>query len=217
MKDIAIYGAGGLGREIYCMIDLVNKGKDKEEQFQFIGFFDDGIENGKPVSHFGSVLGGMEELNAWDKPLSLVIAIGDPRSRYSVSSRIKNPNINFPNLIHPSFTVADLETFKIGKGNVITGDCSATVNVIIGDFNLFNGYIVMGHDVTIGNHNVFMPAIHISGEIVIGNQNKFGVGSILIQQLKIGNGVTIGAGAVLFTKPKDGGTYIGNPAKLFKF
>jgi sugar O-acyltransferase (sialic acid O-acetyltransferase NeuD family) len=217
MRDLAIYGAGGLGRELFCMIDAVNKSLLVDDKYHFIGFFDDGKTAGTEISHFGKVLGGMDAVNAWEKPLCVVIAVGSPASRFAISSRIVNDLVEFPNFIHPSFYVSDPETFVIGKGNVIVSHCTATVNITIGDFNLFNGSVSMGHDDVIGNCNVIMPSTRISGEVKMGDRNLIGVGSIIIQQIKIGTGVTLGAGAVLMTKPKDNSTYIGNPAKIFRF
>ena len=75
----------------------------------------------------------------------------------------------------------------------------------------------MGHDAVIGNYNIIMPDIRISGEVRIEECNFLGVGSIILQQIKVGKNVHLGAGAVLMTKPKDGCTYLGNPAKLFKY
>ena len=62
-----------------------------------------------------------------------------------------------------------------------------------------------------------MPDIRVSGEATIGNGNLIGIGSIILQQIRVGDNIHIGAGAVLMTKPKDGCTYIGNPARLLKF
>ena len=214
MKDIAIFGAGGLGRETTILIENINKaGGD----WHFVGYFDDGKEKGMQISHFGKVLGGVAEINAWPSELALVIGIGNPRSVIGVVNRITNSQIYFPNLIAPTATVADPETFSIGVGNIIGGGCWISTNVKIGSYNLFNGDTVMGHDVTIGDFNTIMPDIRISGEVSIGNENLIGVGSIILQQIKIGNGVHLGAGAVLMTKPKDYNTYLGNPAKLFKY
>lgn len=214
MKDIAIFGAGGYGKEIASLINLINKNKPT---WKMIGFFDDGVEKGTQISHFGVVLGGMPELNSWEKPLDLAIAIGNPNSLRGVRERIANKNISFPNVIAPNFGISDAETFSIGEGNIIGSGCAASVDVKIGNFNIFNSDIVMGHDAQIGNYNVLMPDIRVSGEVKIGDENLIGVGSIILQQIKIGYKVHLGAGTVLMTKPKDGGTYIGNPAKLFKY
>ena len=211
MKDIAIFGAGGFGREVACLIKKIN---EKEPTWNFIGFFDDNEAlKGQPISHFGTCLGGTETLIAWKKPLAVVMAIGSSIVVKKIVEKITSPNIAFPNLIHPNFTISDPETFNLGRGNIIQSNCTATCNVTIGDFNIFNGSVVMGHDVYIGNFNTFMPAVRVSGEVKIGDYNFFGVGSIILQQIKIGNKIRLGAGSVLMTKPKEGFLYLGVPAK----
>lgn len=214
MKDIAIFGAGGFGREVACLIKRIN---DAGGDWNLIGFFDDTKETNDSVSHYGRVLGGIDALNKWLSPLSVVIAIGNPISIFEIRNKIVNELVSYPNIIDPTFHIVDPETFQIGYGNIIQGDCCVSCDVKIGNFNVLNGTVVMGHDVHVGNYNVIMPDIRISGNVLIGDKNLLGVGSIIIQKTKIGNSVHLGAGAVLMTKPKDGCTYIGNPAKLFKF
>ena len=211
MKDIAIFGAGGFGREVACLIKRIN---EKEPTWNFIGFFDDNeAMAGQAISHFGICLGGISVLNSWGKPIAVVIAIGNSAIVKKIVDKITNNRVNFPNLIHPNFMISDSETFCIGRGNIIQSNCTATCNVTIGDFNIFNGSVVLGHDVTIGNFNTFMPAVRISGEVKVGEYNFFGVGSIILQQIKISNRIRLGAGSVLMTKPKEGCLYLGVPAK----
>ena len=62
-----------------------------------------------------------------------------------------------------------------------------------------------------------MPSVHLSGAVEVGNCNMLGVDSVVLQKIKIGDNITLGAGSVLMTKPKDGFTYIGVPAKKFSF
>ena len=210
MKKIAIYGAGGFGREVACLLNKIN---EVDPTWELVGFFDDGIEMGSDVSHFGKVLGGINELNSWPSELSIAITIGTPHIVQTLVSKIINPNIQFPNIIAPTVYFADSETFKIGKGNIIQKHCSFSCDVSIGDFNVMDGADVFGHDDVVGSFNTFMPAMRISGEVTIGNCNFFGVGSIILQQIKIGNNIRLGAGSVLMRKPKDGCLYMGNPAK----
>ena len=214
MKDIAIFGAGGLSKEVASLIGRINK--KEGDKWSIIGFFDDNPNlKGKGVSHYGKVLGGVEELNAWKTPLDVTIAIGSPNAIRIVRERLTNCLLSFPNIISPDFKMADSQCFSIGEGNIIQGGCWASNDVIIGNYNLLNGDIVMGHDAQIGNYNVLMPDIRVSGEVIIGECNLIGVGSIILQQIKVGKNVHLGAGAILMTKPKDGHTYIGNPAKVF--
>lgn len=215
MKDIAIFGAGGFGREVACLIKRIN---EKELTWNLIGFFDDNQElKGKMISHYAPCLGGIDELNAYTKELAITIPIGNPQSVKKVYLSIKNDKIYFPNLIMTDFLMADVETFKIGKGNIIQGDCSVSCDVVFGNFNVLNGGIAFGHDAKVGSFNTFMPGTRISGEVQIGDENFFGLGSIVLQQIKIGNNVRLGAGSVMMTKPKDGNLYIGNPAAKFRF
>ena len=215
IRKIAIYGAGGLGREVAGGINRINRAG--EEKWELVGFFDDNISIGTQVSHFGKVLGGMDALNKLKEPMALAIAVGRPHTRKQIRDAITNPLITFPNLIAPSFRILDPQTFSIGEGNIIQDNCSVTCDVSIGNFNVFNGSNVMGHDVKIGDFNVMMPGVHLSGAAQINDYNLLGVDSVVLQRVKIGNNVTLGAGSVLMTKPKDGCTYIGVPAKKFDF
>ena len=214
MNDIAIYGAGGLGREVACL--LRNMFTTSGEQWNLIGFFDDGKEKGTMICG-KPVLGGLDELNTWPTSLSVALCFGSPGTLRTVHSRINNPMIGFPNIIMSDFRISDKETFTIGQGNIITGNCVATCNVSIGNFNLLNGSVTLAHDVNLGDFNVLMPGVRVSGEVIIGDGNELGAGAFVKQCLRIGCGVTIGPMSALLTKPKDNSLYIGNPARIFKF
>ena len=212
MKDIAIFGAGGFGREVACLIRIINESLE-DPRWNLVGFFDDGVEKGAAVSHFGTCLGGVDVLNQWTTPLDVCIAIGNGSTVEKVVSKITNPQVEFPNVIHPKVDVVDEESLKMGKGNVIQKNCTFSCDVTIGDFNVMNGSVVFGHDDMVGNYNTFMPGVRISGEVTIGDKNFFGVTSVVLQQLKIKNNVRLAAGSVLMTKPKEGMLYLGVPAK----
>ena len=214
-KEIAIYGAGGFGREVFCLINKINAAGG--EQWNVIGFFDDGLEKGTPVKHYGMVLGGIEAVNAWDRELALVVAVGSTVNMKNITSRIHNPLISFPNIIHPDVVFSDADSMMMGQGNIVQRGSAFSCDVTIGSFNVFNGGTVLGHDVRMGSCNILMPAVRISGATTVGDGNFFGIASIVLQGLKVGNGVTLGAGSVLMTKPKDGKLYMGNPAKKTEF
>ena len=217
MKDIAIYGAGGFGREVACLINVINQSKP-EPEWNLVGFFDDNPDlKGKMISHFGPCLGGMNEVNTYPYELAITIPIGNPSIVKALVEKIHNENVYYPNLIRPDLLIGDENTFAIGKGNIIQGGCSVSCDVSLGDFNVLNGSISFGHDAKVGSFNTFMPGTRISGGVTIGDNNFFGVGSIVLQLLKIGNNFRLGAGSVLMTKPKDGTLYIGNPAARFKY
>lgn len=214
MKDIAIFGAGGFGREIACLMNLINQ---KEPTWNLVGFFDDNRSLWGTKNEYGEILGGIEELNSWDKPLDVAIAIGNPSILRKISEGVSNTKVKFPNIIAPNTIFLDKNNVKLGKGNIICSSCLISCNVTIGNFNIFNGFVPVGHDTTIGNHNVVMPSVNISGGVSMGDENFLGVQSVVLQYVKIGNLVRLGANSVLMRNAKDGNLYMGNPALKVKF
>ena len=119
MKKIAIYGAGGFGRETACLINKIN---EVQPEWELIGFFDDNPSlKGTMISHYGSCLGGINELNEYPEELGVAMAIGNSEIVKQLLDNICNDHLYFPNLIHPKVTYNDFSTVKMGKGNIIQG------------------------------------------------------------------------------------------------
>ena len=212
--NIAIYGAGGFGKEVACLIRRINAaGGD----WHLIGFCDDTKPAGTQVSSYGTVLGGMELLTKASEPLAVAIAINENRAVRRIRESISNPLITFPNLIDPSLFWVARDTVKMGEGNIIQNHCMISCDVTIGSFNLINDHVVVGHDNTIGDFNGLMPGAHLSGGITIGNNNLLGAACVVLQGMTIGDGVTLGANSVLMTTPRNNSTYLGVPARKFDF
>lgn len=212
MKDIAIYGFGGFGREIACLIRKINESKPT---WNLIGYFDDGVNVGVKNS-YGEVLGGLRELNTYSTSLSIVFAIAAPLVVNKLYREIVNSNIEYPNLIAPNVFFFDESTITMGKGNIITFGNRFSCNIKLGDFNLINGCCSFGHDVVIGSFNVLQPEVRVSGSVTIGDTNFLGARSFLLQQIKIGNNTKIGAMSLVVRKTKDNESYFGTPAKRIK-
>ena len=211
MKEIAIFGAGGFGREIACLINRINK--VQPNTWNLIGFFDDDESIWGTKNEYGKVLGGMDVLNQWDRPLNLVIAIGNPQTLELIVDKIQNTNITYPNLIDPNVEFMDRDKVEMGQGNVISMRSTISTNVKFGSFNLLNVAVGVGHDASFGNFNVVMPNVNISGGVTIGDANLFGVKSTVLQYLKIGDMVKIGACSLLMRNAKSDNLYFGIPAE----
>lgn len=211
LRDIAIFGVGGFGREVLTLIHDVNK---IEPKWNVIGFFDDGYPIGYDV-HGLKVLGGVAELNEWDKPIAVVIAIGTPAIKQKILGKIDNPLIEFPTLIHPTVLVGDY--VKIGQGCILCANTIITCDINIGDFVILNLACTIGHDTEIGNYSAFMPTCNISGEVKIGEGVYCGTGVKIINQTSIGANTTVGAGAVVAKPLLANCTAVGVPAKPIKF
>lgn len=213
MKDIAIYGFGGFGREIACLLNKIN---ELGPAWNLIGFFDDGVELGT-VNNYGKTLGGLDALNSYPTDLNIIIAIAKPETIKKIVQNITNSNIEFPNIVAPNVNIFDLNTFTIGKGNVIFWGCRLSCDVEIGNFNLINGAVSLGHDVKLGDYNVLGPSTRLSGNCIVGDENLFGVESVVLQGMKIGTKTIIGIGSIVIRDTKDESIYFGNPAKIIKY
>lgn len=212
MKKIAIFGAGGFGREVKMLVDQINHEKN---MYDFIGYFDDGEEKGKLINGF-PVLGGMKELNQFDESLNLVFAIGNPSTKRKIFKNVDNSNIKYPSLIHPNVLLGS-DDVNIGEGCIICAGTIITVNIKIGEHVILNLSCTVGHDTNIGDFSSFMPSVNISGEVNIKEGVYVGTGAKIINQLEIGENTIIGSGAVVSKSLPANCTAVGVPAKPIKF
>ncbi|MBL6444775.1 acetyltransferase [Fulvivirga sp. 29W222] len=202
MKDIAIYGAGGLGREVKTIIDAINL---KKKTYNFIGYFDD--DRGK-----NGVIGDLNDLNKWSSPLHLIIGIGAPAIKFKLVSQITSPYVSFPILIHPTVIIGNLSKVTIGQGTVLAAGSILTTDIHIGNHVLINLNTTIGHDVSIGRFTSVMPGVNIAGNIKIGELVLVGAGASLINAIVIGKSAIVGAGAVVLREVKEETTVVGVPA-----
>src|SRR6478672_11038479 len=188
MKDIVIIGAGGFGREVKIIIDAINK---ISKHYNFLGFYDDGIEKGKIINNF-PVLGNLSDLNAVQSETAVALGIGNPQTKSKIVGLLQNPNLWFPTLIHPHTTISDDE-IRIGQGSIICAGTIITCNIKIGQFVTLNLLCTVGHDAIIDDYASFMPSVNISGEVHIEEKVYVGTGASIINQLSIGPSTVIGA------------------------
>jgi sugar O-acyltransferase (sialic acid O-acetyltransferase NeuD family) len=213
MKDIAIFGGGGFGREVQMLIEQINK---VNPVWNFIGFFDDGLEKQSFVNN-APVLGGITELNEYPLNLDIVFAIGNPVTKKNIVSKINNRKTSFPVLIHPNVFLGSPNFVSIGDGSIITAGTIITVNIKIGKHVILNLGCTVGHDTVIGDYSSFMPSVNISGEVTVKDCVYVGTGAKIINQLEIGENSVIGAGAVVTKTIPPNCTAVGIPAKPNKF
>ena len=212
MKDIAIFGAGGFGREVLALIKDINL---ITPIWNIVGFFDDGYEEGKMFNGFPN-LGGIEQLNQWKTPLSVAVAIGSPAIRRKIVDKIANPLVDYPSMIHPSAWIGDQEYVEIGKGCILCAGVMITTNVRIRDFVILNLQCTVGHDAVIEDYAALMPSVNVSGEVTIGPGVYVGTGAQISNQVSIGEDTVVGAGAVVVKNLPANCMAVGVPARPYK-
>ena len=211
MKDIAIFGAGGLGREILLLLRQLN---EVSHTWNMLGFFDEkpfsGKLNGLPY------LGSLTELNAYPEELHLIIGIGNCQAKSKVFSRITNPNIKYPVLVHPSVQLRDYQYCQIGEGTVISERVVITTNVKIGRHVQISPACTLAHDVEVADFCSLMYSVNLAGNVKLQDHVYLGTNSTVIQLLEVGSGAIIGAGAVVTRSLPANCTAVGVPAKIIK-
>lgn len=213
MEKIAVFGAGGFGREVKMLIDQINS---STRIYEFIGYFDDGKEKDKIINGF-PILGGAPELNNWSAvPLNIVFAIANPLIKKKIIEGINNQYLKYPILKHPNVLIGTDEV-TIGEGSIICAGTIITVNINVGQHVILNLSCTVGHDTNVGNFSSFMPSVNISGEVNIGECVYVGTGAKIINQLEIGENTIIGSGAVVAKSLPANCTAVGVPAKAIKF
>ena len=210
---IAVFGAGGMGREVACLIQEINAA-GTAEPWQFVGFYDDNPTL-KSVPQ-GAILGNLEALNAVVEPLAVVLALGTPKTLRAVRERLTNPLLSFPNLISPRAHFIERESVKMGCGNVIRSGVDISCDVTLGDFNIALFNATLGHDVKLGNYNVCLTGTRLSGNVSLGDANLLGTNSVIHQAVSIGDETAIGACSFVVHNTQSRATYLGVPAKKLK-
>ena len=209
MKLIAIYGAGGLGREVLMLIRQINENR---KEWDPIGFFDDQRPVGTMIDGV-PVIGNIDWLNSLKEELFIVIAVAEPHIKLKMLQKITNRNIVFATLIHPSVQMAHYQNSNIGEGTIITAGNIITTGVNIGKHVIINLKNTIGHDAEIGDFVSIMPGCNISGNVRIEECVFIGTAAGIINGVRIARNSKVGIGSVVLQDTREGETVFGVPAK----
>lgn len=194
MNRLAIYGAGGFGKETAFLLKAINR---TNPLFEFAGFIDDFA-----IHDFPKASGDFQHL---------AIAIAAPQIRRQIYERTEGKYI-FPKLIHPDVTVD--ETVELGAGSIICSGVKITVDIHIGKCPIFNVHATIGHDSRIGDFVSIMPAASISGKVTLGNHVFIGSNAVVLPGITVGDNSVVGAGAVVTKDVPADHMAIGVPARF---
>lgn len=211
MKDLVIFGAGGLGREMLFQMQEYNK---HGGEYRILGFADDNLQ-GQQADGF-TVLCGCDGLLARQSDTCVLLALGSPRARRAVYEKLcRNPHLSFPTVIAPGAVCS--ERVRFGKGCIVGFCASITVDITLGDFVLVSNGCNIGHDARLDDFVTLYPGVHISGNVHLGAGCEMGVGSSIIQGLSVGEESIVGAGAAVVRNIPAHCTAVGVPAKPIRY
>lgn len=205
-RPLYVVGTSGLAREMAQLAAQTGG-------WELIGFVSDGSQ---PIGmHVGpSKIVTTDDLLLHEDPdADVLLGIGRPAARLAAGKRLAVASqLRFPTIVHPS-AICDPRKVELGVGNAITAGCVFTVDIEVGDFNLFNLHTTIGHDARIGAGSVLNPSVNISGGVVVGDAVLIGTGAQVLEGRTIADGATVGAGAVVTHDVTAGTTVVGAPAR----
>ena len=205
--NLAIYGAGGLGREV---LELVRQMEKKEHIWEKVIFvdekeFSDGV-NGITVLRFDDVIRLYDSAN-----LQFVIAVGEPITRAKLYNKVKNSGYTCAILVHPDVYIP--ETTILQEGTVIQKNAFISCNIYIGKNVFIQPAAVVGHDVKIRDNSVISMNVSIGGACTINENVYIGLNASVRELVTIGMDSIIGMGAVVIKDIPQNVIALGNPAK----
>lgn len=211
-KDLIIFGASGLGREVAWTVERINR---VSHTWNLLGFMDDAEDIQSTEINGYPVLGKTEDADKYSDAY-FVVAVGSSRTRERIVTNLKavNPDIKFGTVIDPS---AEKSAFvAIGEGTIICAHTILTVNIEIGSHVIINLDCTIGHDAKLKDYVTLYPSVNVSGITDIGCAVELGTGTQIIQGKSVGDYSIIGAGAVVVTDIPERCTAVGSPAKVIK-
>ncbi|WBW98946.1 acetyltransferase [Oceanirhabdus sp. W0125-5] len=210
MKDILIIGSGGVGKEVALLIEQINEYKPT---WNLLGFLDDNKDLHNTVINGYKVLGNIDLLHEY-KDINAICAIANYKVKKQIINKLRNNQIKFPNIIHPSICLS--KTTYIGEGVIIYPGVVMTSNIEVGDYVILSPKCGIGHESIIKDYVSLLWNVNVSGNVIIEEGCLLGSGSTILQNKKIGRGSIVGAGAVVTKDIPDNSIAVGCPAKVIK-
>lgn len=212
IKKIVLIGAGGFGREVASIIEVLNSIKPT---YELLGFLDDGAQykDGMNINGY-PWLGKRDWILKHKDDIVCTCTVGNPKVKGIIQRELTEKGVSFETIIaYGSYIGPHTE---VGPGCVFYGGVTISVNCKIGAGVLLNQMVNIGHDVVIGDFTTIMPTTGISGNCTIGSEVKIGGHAFIIPKKKVGDSATVAAGSIVFSNVKTGTIVIGNPAKRMK-
>ena len=196
MKDIYIFSAGPGGRDVFQLINDINR---NDPEWNLRGYVD------TDSKLYGKSFDGLEVFSPEDlKELDLsnshgVCGVLDPDIREKIIlNEILPLNLKVPSLIHPSAVIAN--DFIPQDGLLVFSGVNISYNATIGEYVLISFNCLVGHDGEIGSYSSLLPTSVMDGNCQIGQKVIIGSGAILHPGVSVGSNSIIGIGSVLLDK-----------------
>ena len=207
---LGIYGASGLGREVYELALTINNIGNRWSKIVLI---DDSpnVDNKRnlPLFKFSDL-----KNNFLISELEICIAVGEPKLRSILYQKILSSEFKIATLVDPNVSIP--KSTKIGCGTIICKYVSITCDIDIKENVYIHPMACIGHDSIIGKNSIISSFVDVAGNCNVGNETFLAIGTILKQGISVGEKSILGLGSIVH---KDIPSYViamGNPARPMK-
>ena len=195
--NIAIYGSGGAGKEVF---DLLQETPDERAKWDEIVFIDDTVPSGEYWScrrftfeDFRKTFGPEE--------VRIVIAVGEPKFREDLYNRVKEAGYSLtPPILHRLAFASD--TAVLGDGVVLQDGVRVSPETVMGENTFVNHRSMIGHNCVVGKHCQN-----------IGDTVFAGVSSCIRDHTTVGEHTILSMGSVVLKDVRPYKIVLGNPAR----
>jgi len=211
VKQIAVFGASGFGREVMPLVRA--QWQDSDSKYEIV-FVDDSPTldtlNGHRVLKYSSWIREPADSRY------INIAIANSKIREQLSNRCIADGVNFFEV--RASNVIQLDDVNLGEGAILCPFSTLTSNIKIGKHFHANIYSYVAHDCIVGDYVTLAPGVMCNGNVVIEDHAYLGTGAVIKQgthdnPLVIGRGSFVGMGAVVTKSVPPNTTVVGNPAR----
>lgn len=207
---IAIFGAGGFGREVASILKRQSKINLNLDEIIFVDHESDKEINGIKVIN-------EEKFFSLGCTFKYIVAIADPKIRKCVFERLKYTDGEPLDIV--SHRAEILEEVNYKPGLVMCGNVTVGVNTTIGHGCHINVNTYVGHDCNIGDFVTFGPNAVCAGNVCIEEGVYVGAGALIRQgkpnePIVIGKFSIIGMGSVVTSSVAANKTVVGNPSRI---
>lgn len=210
MKETVICGAGGLGREIYSLIERI---KSTSPSTWNVTAFIDNAKAGESIN--GVKVFTEDWLLDQNREINAFFGFANCKGKERLYEKLKKAgHITFPTLAAPTSIIDS--SARIGEGCIIADFCFVSTDVTIGNGVLMNVGVAVGHDTVLGDFTTVMSGSNISGFVSIGKRSLVGAKSFILQDISVGDDSTVAAGSCAFWDIPECVTAFGNPAYILK-
>ncbi|MBN2446663.1 MAG: acetyltransferase [Phycisphaerae bacterium] len=207
MAQVAIYGAGGLGRMV-C--DNLRQG----EAYWPVAFLDsDPDKHGRNIDGL-EVYGG---LDSWPDVLALgvenvVVAIGDNATRIRIAELLEQRGARLVSAIHPLVSISP--SAKLGRHLLIGARVTICVHAKIGSHTVLSPGCIIEHDNQLGDGVFLAPAVRLAGGVIAEDLVEVGIGACVIPGRRLGQAAQVAPGAVVIRDVAPAARVAGVPATV---